>query len=153
MKDKYKKGSSMECEFPTVNCTSEETIDLLKKIKTIAVMGLSPDESKPSFYVSEYMQKQGYKIYPVYPKGDEILGEKVYRSLSEIPDKIDCVNIFRKPAAVAPIVDETLRRSDVKVIWTQVGIVNNSASQKAKDAGLDVVQNRCLMVEHRAMKG
>jgi len=143
----------MECEFPTVNSNSEEVLDILKKIKTIAVMGLSPDETKASFYVSEYMQKQGYKIYPVYPKGDTILGEKVYRSLSEIPEPVDCVNIFRKPAAIAKIVDEALTRDDVKIIWTQVGLVNNSAAQKAKQAGLDVVQNKCLMVEHREMKG
>jgi len=143
----------MECEFPTVNSTSEEIIEILKNVKTIAVMGLSPDSSKPSFYVSEYMQEQGYKIYPVYPKGDLILGEKVYRSLSEIPEAIDCVNIFRKPAAVDPIVDEALKRDDVKVIWTQVGIVNNSAAVKAQNEGLQVIQNKCLMIEHRAIKG
>lgn len=143
----------MECEFPTVNSTNKEVVDVLTKIKSIAVMGLSPNESKPSFYVSQYMQEQGYKIYPVYPKEDFILGEKVYRSLSEIPDKVDCVTIFRKAAAVTPIVDEALTRDDVKVIWTQVGIVNNAASQKAKDAGLNVVQNKCLMVEHRSIKG
>jgi len=143
----------MECEFPTVNSNNEEVIDILKKIKTIAVMGLSPDESKASFYVSKYMQSQGYKIYPVYPKADEILGEKVYRSLSDIPEPIDCVNIFRKPAAIATIVDEALRRDDVKVIWTQMGLVNNSAAEKARQSGLDVVQSKCLMVEHKAMKG
>jgi len=143
----------MECEFPTVNSTSEEITEVLNKIKTIAVMGLSPDPSKASHYVSAYMQEAGFKIIPVYPKEDVILGEKVYRSLSDIPVDVDCVTIFRKPKAVGPIVDEMLTRGDVKVVWTQVGIVNNDAVQKAKDAGLDVVQNKCLMVEHRAMKG
>lgn len=143
----------MACEFPTVNSSSDEVIDILGKIKTIAVMGLSPDASKPSYFVPEYMQSQGYKIYPVHPKADEILGEKVYRSLSEIPGNVDCVNIFRKPAAVAAIVDEALTRDDVKVIWMQSGIIDNEAAQKAADAGLDVIQSKCLMVEHKAMKG
>lgn len=143
----------MECEFPSVNSNSEEIFAILKKIKTIAVMGLSPDESKPSFFVPQYMQSQGYKIYPVHPKADEILGEKVYRSLSEIPEPVDCVNIFRKPAAITTIVDEALTRDDIKVIWTQTGLVNNSAAEKAIKAGLEVVQSKCLMVEHKAMKG
>ena len=143
----------MDCDFPTVNSNNKEVVALMSKIKTIAVMGLSPDASKPSNFVPAYMQSQGYKIYPVHPKADEILGEKVYRSLSEIPGNVDCVNIFRKPAAVMAIVDEALTRDDVKVIWTQSGIVNNEAAQKASDAGLDVVQSKCLMVEHKAMKG
>lgn len=143
----------MECEFPKNNASSEDIKEIMSEIKTIAVMGLSPDDSKPSFYVPKYMQDKGYKIYPVYPKEDTIMGEKVYRSLLEIPENVDCVNIFRKSAAVAKIVDEALERGDVKVIWTQMGIVNNEAAEKARSAGLKVVQSKCLMVEHRAMKG
>ena len=86
---------------------------------------------------------------PVYPKGDTILGEKVYNSLEEIPFAVDMVNIFRKPDALDAIADVCIKRGDVKVFWAQVGIVNNEAAQKAKDAGMKVVQSQCAMVDHR----
>jgi uncharacterized protein len=143
----------MECEFPQSNATNDELVEMMDEMKTIAVMGLSPVESKPSFFVPKYMQEQGYKIFPVYPKEDTIMGEKVYRSLSEIPENVDCVNIFRKPAAVTAIVDEAIKRGDVKIIWMQEGIVNNEAADKAREAGMKVVQTKCLMVEHRMIKG
>lgn len=141
----------MECEFPTVNSNKEEIKDIFNSTKTIAVIGLSPDETKDSNRVAKYLQSVGYKIVPVYPKGDIILGEQVYRSLSEIPFEIDLVNVFRKPEFVSVVVDEALQRGDVKIVWTQKGIVNNQAAQKAKDNGLRVVQNHCTMVEHRNM--
>ncbi|MDY0321297.1 MAG: CoA-binding protein [Arcobacteraceae bacterium] len=141
----------MECEFPTVNSNKEEIKDIFNSTKTIAVIGLSPDETKDSNRVAKYLQSVGYKIVPVYPKGDIILGEQVYRSLSEIPFEIDLVNVFRKPEFVSVVVDEALQRGDVKIVWTQKGIVNNQAAQKAKDNGLKVVQNHCTMVEHRNM--
>lgn len=141
----------MECEFPTVNETSGEVKAILETVKTIAVIGLSPDESKASHFVPKYMQEAGYKIIPVYPKEDEILGEKVYRSLAEIPGKIDMVNVFRKPGVVPAILDAVKARGDVDVLWLQKGIVNNEAAEAAKKAGLKVVQNKCLMVEHRNM--
>lgn len=143
----------MECEFPQDNASTDEIKEIMNEIKSIAVMGLSPDESKASFFVPKYMQEQGYKIYPVYPKGDTIMGEKVYRSLSEIPENVDCVNIFRKPQVMPKIIDEALERGDVKVIWSQMGIVNNEAADKARAQGLKVVQSKCLMVEHKAQKG
>ncbi|WP_281951039.1 CoA-binding protein [Nitrosophilus kaiyonis] len=139
----------MECEFPTINANLDEIKEIFKEVKTIAVIGLSPNPSKDSHKVAAYLQKVGYKIIPVYPKEETILGEKVYRKLSDIPEKIDMIDIFRKPAAVLPIVEEAIKRKDVKVIWMQAGIVNNEAAQKAKDAGLKVVQNRCTMVDHR----
>lgn len=141
----------MECEFPTINSNKEEIKEIFNSIKTIAVIGLSPDESKDSHRVAKYLQSVGYKIVPVYPKEDIILGEKVYRSLTEIPFEIDLVNVFRKPEFVSVVVDEALQRGDVKIVWTQKGIVNNSAAQKAKENGLKVVQNHCTMVEHRNM--
>ncbi len=141
----------MECEFPTVNSNKEEIKEIFKTTATIAVIGLSPDETKDSNRVAKYLQSVGYKIVPVYPKGDIILGEQVYRSLSEIPFEIDLVNVFRKPEFVSVVVDEALQRGDVKIVWTQKGIVNNQAAQKAKDNGLKVVQNHCTMVEHRNM--
>jgi predicted CoA-binding protein len=138
----------MECEFPTVNSNSEEIINIFKSTKTIAIAGLSPDESKASNMVAKYLQRAGFKIVPVYPKEDEILGEKVYRTLSEIPFEIDMVDIFRKPDAIAAIVDEAIARGDVKTVWTQLGLVNNEAAKKAEEAGLKVVQNKCTKIEH-----
>jgi predicted CoA-binding protein len=139
----------MECEFPTVNSNKEEIRHIFDTVKTIAVLGLSPDESKPSHRVAKYLKEAGYKIVPVYPKYDEILGEKVYRSLAEIPFKVDMVDIFRKPAAFDAVADACIQRGDVKVFWGQQGLVNNAAAQKAKEAGMIVVQNLCAMVEHR----
>ena len=144
----------MECEFPTVNANDAQIKKILETVKTIAVMGLSPDESKDSHKVAKYLQNEGYKIIPVYPKADEdILGEKVYTSMADIPDVVDMVNIFRKPAAMDPIVDAAIARGDVKVVWSQKGIVNNAAAKKAEEAGMEVVQNHCSMVEHRKLLG
>jgi len=139
----------MECEFPTVNSNPEEIKAIFERVQTIAVLGLSPDPDKASHRVAKYLQEVGYNIIPVYPKYDEILGEKVYRSLAEIPFEIDMVDIFRKPAAFDAIADACIERGDVKVFWGQQGLVNNAAAQKAKDAGMTVVQNLCTMVEHR----
>jgi hypothetical protein len=139
----------MDCEFPTVNSKSEEIIEIFKNTKTIAIAGLSPDTSKASNMVAAYLQNAGFKIVPVYPKEDVILGEKVYRTISEIPFKIDMIDIFRKPDAIAAIVDEAIARGDVDTVWTQLGLVNNEAAAKAKEAGLKVVQNKCTKIEHR----
>ena len=143
----------MECEFPTVNANLDEIKEIFDEVKTIAVVGLSPNPEKDSHRVAAYLQSVGFKIVPIYPKGDEILGEKVYKSLAEVPCEVDMVDVFRKPAALAPIVDECIKRGDVKVVWFQKGIVNNEAAQKAKDAGMKVVQNRCTMVDHRHLMG
>lgn len=141
----------MECEFPSVNSNKEEIKNIFDSVKTIAVLGLSPDESKDSHMVAKYLQNYGYKIIPVYPKEETILGEKVYRSLLEIPFDVDMVNIFRKPAALDPIADACIKKGNVKVFWAQKGIVNNAAAQKAENAGMKVVQNFCSMVEHRSL--
>ncbi|WP_456450880.1 CoA-binding protein [Hydrogenimonas sp.] len=139
----------MECEFPTVNADANEIKEIFSTVKTIAVVGLSPDPSKDSHRVAKYLQQAGYTIIPVYPKEEEILGQKVYRSLKEIPGGVDMVDIFRKSAAVGPIVDACIDRGDVKVVWLQAGIVNNEAAEKAKESGMKVVQSRCAMVDHR----
>lgn len=139
----------MECEFPTVNANNEEIKIILAEVKTIAVLGLSPDSTKDSYRVAEYLQSAGYTIIPVYPKEEMILGEKVYRSLHEIPFPVDMVNIFRKPDALDAIVDACMDRGDIKVFWAQKGIVNNTAAERARNAGMRVVQNHCSMVEHR----
>ena len=141
----------MECEMPLVNSNPQEMKEIFESVKTIAILGLSPDESKASNMVAKYLQNAGYKIVPVYPKEDEILGEKVYRSLKEIPFKIDMVDIFRKPKAFDAIADACIERGDIDVFWGQLGLVNNKAAQKAKDAGMKVVQNYCTKLEHKAL--
>ena len=141
----------MECEFPTVNSTSDEIREIFSMTKTIAILGLSPDPSKASNRVATYLKAQGFKIVPVYPKEDEILGEKVYRSLAEIPFAVDMVDVFRKPKALPAIAEASIARGDVKIFWAQQGIVNNEAAEMAKQAGLKVVQNKCTMVEHASL--
>jgi len=143
----------MECEFPTVNSNREEMKKIFEMVKTIAIIGLSPDESKASNMVAKYLQNAGYKIVPVYPKHDEILGEKVYRSLAEIPFEIDMVDIFRKPTVFDAVADACIERGDVKVFWGQLGLVNNAAAQKAKEAGMIVVQNFCSKLVHKDIYG
>ncbi|MBN2815957.1 MAG: CoA-binding protein [Campylobacterales bacterium] len=139
----------MECEFPSVNSNKEEIKEIFDTVKTIAILGLSPDETKDSHKVAKYLKEAGYTIIPVYPKEETILGEKVYRSLLEIPFDVDMVDIFRKPDALGAIADACIEKGNVKVFWTQKGIVNNAAAQKAEDAGMKVVQSHCSMVEHR----
>jgi len=139
----------MECEFPSVNSNKQEIKEIFDSVKTIAVLGLSPDETKDSHRVAKYLQEVGFKIIPVYPKEETILGEKVYRSLAEIPTNVDMVDIFRKPDALGVIADACISRGDVKVFWSQKGIVNNEAAKKAQEAGMIVVQSHCSMVEHK----
>jgi len=141
----------MECEFPTVNSSSDEIRDIFNNTKTIAVLGLSPDPSKASHRVAKYLKEQGFTIVPVYPKEEEILGEKVYRSLEEIPFEVDMVDIFRKPKALLDVADVAIARGDVKFFWAQKGIVNNEAAERVKKEGLVVVQNKCTMVEHSVL--
>ncbi len=141
----------MECEFPSVNSTSDEIREILENTKTIAILGLSPDASKASHRVAKYLKEHGFKIVPVYPKEDEILGEKVYRSLADIPFSVDMVDIFRKPSALVDIAKVALERGDVKTFWTQQGIVNNEAAELVEKAGLKVVQNKCTMIEHTSL--
>jgi len=139
----------MECPIPSVNSNLEEMKKYFEDTKTIAVIGCSPKETKDSHRVAKYLLEAGYDMIPVYPKEDTILGQKVYRSLVDIDKPIDMVVVFRKPAVVSAVADACIQRGDVKVLWTQIGIVNNEAAQKAKDAGISVVQNYCAMVEHR----
>ena len=120
--------------------------------RAIAVVGLSDNPAKPSYYVSEYMQRHGYKIYPVNPTLETVLGEKCYASLSELPVKPDVVNVFRLPKAIPAIVDEMLQLG-LKNMWVQQGIVNVEAAQKAEQGGINVVMDRCIMIEHRRHQG
>lgn len=143
----------MECEIPLINSNSEEMKKYFEETKTIAVLGASPDTTKASNHVAEYLKEAGYKMIPVYPKGETILGEKVYRSLAEIDVPVDMVVVFRKPEALDAIANAVIARGDVKTYWTQLALVNNDAAQRVKDAGINVVQNHCAMVEHKRIFG
>src|ERR1017187_7325977 len=116
--------------------------------RTIAVVGLSDNPSKPSHYVSAYTQQHGYKIYPVNPSLEKVLGEKSYASLADLPAKPDVVNVFRVPSLIPAIVDEMLMLG-LKDVWIQLGIVNMEAAERAEAGGIRVVMDRCIMVEHR----
>ena len=140
----------MECEFPTTNATSGEIAQILKTAKTIAVIGASLKPERPAHWISVYLKEHGYKVIPVNPGHTEILGDKCYKSLSEIPEPVDIVDIFREPKAVPAIVDEAIAKK-AKVVWMQLGIVSNAAAEKAKKAGLQVVQNKCIYQEHRSL--
>ena len=139
-----------ECEFPKQNAAPDDIAALLKSAKTIAVVGLSPKPERPSYSVSAYMQGHGYRIIPVNPGQKEILGEKVYATLAEVPEAVDIVNIFRDPAAVPEIVDQAIAKK-AKAIWMQLGIVHNESAEKARAAGLIVIMNKCIAVEHQRL--
>ena len=130
----------------------QEIKEVLRSSKTIAVIGISPKEDRPSYGVASYLKSKGYRIIPVRPDGDKILGEKVYHSLAEIPMEIeiDVVDIFRKSEDVPPVVEEAIRRG-AKVVWMQEGITNQEASAKAEKAGLKVVMDRCTKKEHQRL--
>ncbi len=137
----------MECEFPKENATSETITEILKSSKVIAIIGASLKPERPSHWISVYLKEQGYKVIPVNPGLSEVLGDKCYKSLSEIPEAVDIVDIFREPGAVPAIVDEAIAKK-AKVIWMQEGIVHNEAADKARAAGLKVVMNKCIYKEH-----
>jgi uncharacterized protein len=126
--------------------------NLLRNAKTIAVVGLSSRRSRPSYGVSEYMQANGYRIIPVNPNESEILGEKAFTTLDEIPEHVDIVDIFRRPECVDEIVDAAIRIG-ANGVWMQEGVVNEEAAGKARAAGLEVVMDRCILKEHRKMLG
>jgi predicted CoA-binding protein len=123
--------------------------DLLKRSKTIAVVGLSSSPLRPSYGVSAYMQSNGYRIIPVNPKIKEVLGETAYASLLDVPEKIDIVNIFRRPEFVDEIVDQAIHLK-VPAIWMQEEVINEKAAEKARKAGVFVIIDRCILKEHRA---
>lgn len=139
----------MECPMPTININDDAIIQkIFLTCKSIAIIGLSPDPTKDSHKVAKYLQEHGYKIYPIYPKEEMILGEKVYRSLRDIPESVDMVDMFRKPEIADTLIDEVLERGNVKVFWLQLGIVNNAACEKAKEHGILAIQNKCTKLEH-----
>jgi predicted CoA-binding protein len=125
---------------------------ILSSARTIASVGLSSNQEKESYWIVAYLQDQGYRIIPVNPTADEILGEKSYPDLESVPEKIDVVQVFRKPEDVPPVVDSAIRVG-AKVVWMQEGIVHEEAAQKAREAGLQVVMDACMRVTHRRLIG
>lgn len=125
--------------------------DLLENIHRVAVLGIKPDPDQPAYYVPEYAERAGYEIVPVpvyYKELTEMMGKKVYRKLADIPGDIDMVNVFRRPADIPPHVDDIIAKKP-KAVWFQLGIRNDAAAEKLARAGIDVVQDHCLLVELR----
>ena len=127
-------------------------LDILKNAKTIAVVGISSKRFRPSFGVSEYLLNAGYKIVPVNPNETEVHGLRCYRALEDVPEEIDVVEVFRKAEDVPPVTEGAIQKG-AKVLWLQQGIVNEAAGEKARAAGLTVVMDACMMVEHRKRRG
>lgn len=130
----------------------KQIIHILKTARTIAVVGLSSNPEKDSYPIAEYLQKQGYRIIPVNPTAKEILGEKVYPDLPSIPDPVDVVQVFRPPEAVPPIVQQAIQIK-AKVVWLQSGITHAEAAEAGRAAGLEVIEDRCMRVDHRFLIG
>lgn len=122
--------------------------EILDQSRTIAIVGLSPRADRPSYEVARYLKEQGYRIIPVNPSAQEILGERCYPDLASIPEPVDTVDIFRRAEDVPPIVEAAIKKG-VKAVWMQEGIVHEGAARQAMEAGLKVVMDRCMYREHR----
>ncbi len=129
-----------------------ERLRILRQYRTIAMVGLSSNPFRPSHFAAIYMLSEGYTIIPVNPRETEILGQTCYPSLRDIPVPVEIVDIFRDPAAVPPIVDDAIAIG-AKVVWMQLGVINEEAAQKARDAGLQVVMDACVKIEHARFFG
>lgn len=138
------------CELPKKNASGEETRRLLADAGTIAVVGLSDDPARDSHRIAAYLQEQGYRVIPVNPKVREVLGEKAYPDLASVPVPIDIVDVFRRVEAIPAIVDEAIA-VEAKAVWMQLGLAHNASAEKARAAGMTVVMNRCIMVDHRKL--
>ena len=125
---------------------------VLQDNQVIAVVGLSPNWNRPSFFAAKYMLDHGYTVVPVNPGATEILGRKCYPDLASIPQRVDLVDVFRKPADVMPIAEEAIRIG-ARCLWLQLGVINREAADKASGAGLDVVMNRCVKIEYARLFG
>ena len=125
---------------------------ILAQSRTLAVVGLSAQWYRPSYFAAKYMQDHGYRIIPVNPRYDEVLGERCYPDLRAIPERVDLVDCFRRSQDIPPIAEQAIAIG-AKVLWMQLGIVNDEAARRASAAGLDVVMNRCVKIEHARLLG
>lgn len=125
---------------------------ILTRYRTIAMVGLSANWYRPSYFAAKYMQEHGYRVIPVNPTYTEVLGEKCYPSVTAIPHPVDIVDCFRQPEEIPPLAREAVAKG-AKVLWMQLGIVNDEAARIAADAGLDVVMNHCVKIEHARLMG
>ena len=131
---------------------SYSQIEEFYQLKNIAVVGVSKNEEKPSHEVPKYLIKHGYNVIPVNPTITEVLGKKAYPSIADIPERVDIVDVFRKSEDIPAVVNDVLKKKDgIKVFWMQLGIYNEDAEKKAKENGIDVVYNRCMMEEHKRL--
>lgn len=136
--------------------TDSHLRNILDRTRTVAVVGVSANPVRPSYYVARYLGLKGYRVIPVNPglAGQTLLGETVYATLTDVPDDVDMVDIFRRSDAVPPIVDEALARwPDLQTIWMQIGVEHPEAAAKAEARGVDVIQNRCPKIEYQRLKG
>jgi predicted CoA-binding protein len=136
-----------------MNTDTHSASDIRKILeqKNIAVVGMSKNEGKPAHFVPKYLIEHGYNVIPVNPTITEVLGRKSYPSIADIPDNVDVVDVFRRSEDVPPVVNDAINKKGIKVIWMQSGIYNEEAERKAKENGIDVVFNRCIMVEHNRL--
>jgi predicted CoA-binding protein len=121
------------------------------ELKNIAVVGMSKNEEKPAQFVPKYLIENGYNVIPVNPTATQILGKKSYPKVSDISEQVDIVDVFRRSEDVPPVIDDAIKKEGIKVIWMQSGISNEEAERKAKENGIDVVYNRCMMEEHKRL--
>ena len=142
--------SVQNCEIPEYNPPADKIRAILEKHNTVAVVGLSPKPERDSHKVARYLKENQYRIVPVNPGQKEILGEKCYPNLKAIPFPVDVVDIFRRPEAMPPVVDDAIEIG-ARVVWMQLGLAHNQAADKARKAGLEVVMNKCIKIEHMNM--
>jgi len=140
----------ISCELPEGNPPSKEIKEILAQCRTIAVVGLSPKEARDSNRVARYLIQEGYEVVPVNPGQREILGKTCYRSVADIPFQVDMADLFLNPTRVPPVVDQAIDKG-VRAIWMQLGVVHNAAAQKARETGIQVVMNKCIMQEHKKL--
>ncbi|HET6800087.1 MAG TPA: CoA-binding protein [Nitrososphaeraceae archaeon] len=134
-----------------VDLHSDSELRRIYDLKNIAVVGMSKNEGKPAHFVPKYLIERGYNVIPVNPTITEVFGRKSYPSIADMPEDIDVVDIFRRSEDVPVVVMDAMKKKGIKVIWMQEGIYNEEAERKAKENGMDVVYNRCMMAEHKRL--
>ena len=139
-----------QCEMPEYNPPSDEIREILQQVKKIAIVGLSPKPQRDSNKVAKYLMEQGFEVIPVNPGQKEILSQKCYKSLKDIPFPVDMADLFLNPKRVSPVVDQAIEK-EIPVIWMQLGVIHNEAAKRARQAGIKVVMNKCVKVEHQAL--